>query len=302
LGTLALPTVSIADTTVEEPALGATANAQFMVTLTTPPGFTQNTVTVQYKILPGSAVPVTDFTKIPNGTLTFNQGGLTQQQTITVPVVGDSLYDPNETFKAVLSKPSNATIADGEGVCTIHDNFLPLLSINNVGLWEPKPNGKFTIKFDVNLLNPSNTNLLYKSTEDITVNFATRDGTANAGADYLTTSGQLKIPKNQTHGHISVTVLGDSVLEGLETFYVVLSNPLTKSGTVLPFLKQQGNCDITNRQVAARTGAALAGAASRDAAFGQIAGPAAMAAYFDPLEQEKTDQSIQAAGLTLAAM
>ena len=294
LGTLALPTLSIDDPHVDEP-VGATPNdAHFTVTLTTPPGFTvdpQNTVTVQYKILPGTATPNKDYTKIPNGTLTFssNSSGLTQEQSITVPVLGDSLYDPNETFKAVLSKPSNAKILDGEGVCTIDDNlqFLPRLSVNNIGVWEPVANKTFTVTFDVNLLDHTNNNLLYKSPENITFDFTTLDGTATAPGDYSATSGQLTILKNQTHSHISVKVVGDSVPEDLKTFYVKLLSNVTASGTVLPYLQQQGKCDITDRTSKARSGAAAGGVASR-----QVAGGAALAAYFDQLGQKKDDEAV----------
>ena len=42
-----------------------------------------------------------------------------------VPVLGDTVDEPNETFTLRLSSPSNATLADADGVGTITDDDLP---------------------------------------------------------------------------------------------------------------------------------------------------------------------------------
>jgi len=39
-----------------------------------------------------------------------------------VAVIGDIVAEPNETFFVNLSNPTNATIADSQGVGTIVDN------------------------------------------------------------------------------------------------------------------------------------------------------------------------------------
>ena len=44
---------------------------------------------------------------------------------------GDRLGEPNETFVVNLSSPTNATIADGQGIGTILDDE-PRISINDV--------------------------------------------------------------------------------------------------------------------------------------------------------------------------
>jgi hypothetical protein len=59
----------------------------------------------------------------------------------------------------------------------------------------------------------------------VTVNFATANGTATAGSDYLAASGTLTIPAGQNVGYVTVWVTGDKTKEGDETFYVQLSNP-----------------------------------------------------------------------------
>ena len=62
---------------------------------------------------------------------------------------------------------------------------------------------------------------------ELTVDFATSDGTAKAGApdsDYVAANGTLHIPAGKTSGQIVVTVLGDVVPEDTETLTVTLSN------------------------------------------------------------------------------
>lgn len=62
--------------------------------------------------------------------------------------------------------------------------------------------------------------------DDVSVAYATSDGTANAGADYTGVSGMLTIPAGQTSAAVQVPLIGDTVLEGNETFYLTLTGPL----------------------------------------------------------------------------
>ena len=73
-------------------------------------------------------------------------------------------------------------------------------------------------------------NLSKASGSDVTVNFATSDGTALAGSDYTNTSGTLTIAAGSTTGSIIVPVTKDETAEGPETFSVTLSEA---SGAVL---------------------------------------------------------------------
>jgi hypothetical protein len=63
------------------------------------------------------------------------------------------------------------------------------------------------------------------SAQPVTVDWATSDGTATAGSDYLADTGQIVIEPGQTSAGIDVTVLGDGAVEADETFAVTLSNP-----------------------------------------------------------------------------
>ena len=59
----------------------------------------------------------------------------------------------------------------------------------------------------------------------VTVNYATQNGTAVAGADYTATSGTLTWPTGDTANQtFLVPIANDGIVEGTETFNVVLSN------------------------------------------------------------------------------
>ena len=59
----------------------------------------------------------------------------------------------------------------------------------------------------------------------VQVDYATRDGTAQAGSDYTANSGTLNFAPGETAKTVSVAVLDDSHDEGSETLTLVLSNP-----------------------------------------------------------------------------
>jgi beta-glucanase (GH16 family) len=60
----------------------------------------------------------------------------------------------------------------------------------------------------------------------ITLNFATQDGTALANKDYVPKSGTLTIPSGQLQGYADIEVIGDSLRQAPQVFYVGLSNPV----------------------------------------------------------------------------
>jgi hypothetical protein len=76
-------------------------------------------VTVAYATADATALAGVDYVA-KTGTLSFSAGALTR--TFTVAIVGDVVKEAVETFRVTLSGPTNATIADAQGLCTITDN------------------------------------------------------------------------------------------------------------------------------------------------------------------------------------
>jgi hypothetical protein len=109
----ALPKLSINDVSIAEGNSG-TAPAVFTVTLAPASG---QTVTVNYATADGTAkVSGNDY--LPrSGALTFAPGET--RKTISVPIIGDTFKERNETFFVNLGTASKATIARAQGRCTI---------------------------------------------------------------------------------------------------------------------------------------------------------------------------------------
>jgi CubicO group peptidase (beta-lactamase class C family) len=61
--------------------------------------------------------------------------------------------------------------------------------------------------------------------QSVSVNFATADGTATAGSDYVPLSGSVTFSPGELSKSIMVSVHGDTLGEPMETFFVRLSDP-----------------------------------------------------------------------------
>lgn len=60
----------------------------------------------------------------------------------------------------------------------------------------------------------------------LSVDYATRDGTANAGQDYLAATGTLVLYPGESQAVIPVEIIGDTTAEPDETFYLDVFNPV----------------------------------------------------------------------------
>lgn len=109
------PALSIGDVEVDEGNAG-TRQARFTVSLSS--AATQTT-TVRVATADRTARAGSDY-RTRSVTLTFATGQKTR--TFVVRVIGDTRAEPDETFKAKLSSPSGATIADAKATGTIRDD------------------------------------------------------------------------------------------------------------------------------------------------------------------------------------
>ncbi len=65
--------------------------------------------------------------------------------------------------------------------------------------------------------------LAFAAATPVTVNFATADGTATAGLDYVATGGTLTFAPGETSRTVSVPLVGDTVGENEEAFFLNLT-------------------------------------------------------------------------------
>jgi hypothetical protein len=207
----AAPTVAIANASRAEGNTGS-ANLAFTVTLS---GASGRIITVDYATADGSALAGSDYTGA-SGTLTFAAG--TTTQLVNVPILGDTTSEPNETFVVTLANPTNTTISAAQATGTIqNDDGVPSINIADVAVVEGNA-GTVNAVFALTLT-PA-------STQAVTVDFTTANGTATAGSDYIAASGTVSFAAGATTASISVTVNGDTAVEPSEAFVVNLSNPV----------------------------------------------------------------------------
>lgn len=110
-----LPTVSAVGTSVTEGDSGTTT-ALFTLCLSEP---ATSPVTVTYQTRDGSATAGSDYQAV-QGTMAFAPGQ--SEQTIAVPVLGDTAVEGEETFTLVLAGATNATIGQAEATATIRND------------------------------------------------------------------------------------------------------------------------------------------------------------------------------------
>lgn len=105
---------------------------------------------------------------------------------VRVPILGDTVEEADEYFKVRLFDAHRARIADRVGYVDILDDdetVWPDLSVDNVVVHEGEA-ALFTVE------------LSFDAPEPVRFDYATKEGTADAGKDYDSTTGNdVVIPK-----------------------------------------------------------------------------------------------------------
>lgn len=112
----ALPKPSASISGASAPEGNGNTTLSFPVTLS---ASTPLPVSISYATSNGTATAPADFTSA-TGTVTFAPGETSK--TINVTVVGETAYEPDETFTVALSNPVNATIGTGSATGTIQND------------------------------------------------------------------------------------------------------------------------------------------------------------------------------------
>jgi uncharacterized repeat protein (TIGR01451 family) len=173
-----------------------------------------------------SCAPGIDYITVTGGMVTWASGD-TASKTATVTICNDAVFEADESFTAtivgttggaVIGTPNPATITitndDAEPIGTITVNDVRVLEGNTGGA-----NAQFTVTYVG--VNPASA----------TVNYATSDGTAASGTDYVGVSGTISFGSGlggtQTVSRtVSVPIIGKALKEENETFFLNLSSPV----------------------------------------------------------------------------
>jgi hypothetical protein len=127
-----------------------------------------------------------------------------------VPILGDTVEEPDEYFKVRLYDAHRARIADRVGYVEILDDdetVWPELSVDNVVVDEGGA-ARFTVE------------LSFDAPEPVRFDYTTREGTADAGKDYDTTSGTKVIDEDDDEITVTVMTREDDFDERAETFFL----------------------------------------------------------------------------------
>jgi len=204
------PLLSIAPATYTEGyAPGGGVNVP--VTLSKPSGYdVEFTATTSPGTATGGASLVEGDFMTSTRVLSFIPG--TTSRTVVEEVRDDRLEEPDETFTVTLSQASHASLDPGASTATvtIKDNDAQI----RLGDAEADESAG-TVDFPVTLDHAVD--------HDLTLAYATHDGTATAGADYPDTTGTVTVPKGATSTTVHVPVTDDTTIEPDETFTVSLT-------------------------------------------------------------------------------
>jgi chitinase len=197
------PVVRVADAYLTEGNEGTTSGT-FTVTLS---GAYDLPVTVDYATADSSALAGTDYVAAA-GSITIPAGQTSQD--VAIDVIGDRIGEFDKTFMFHVSSPNSyVQIANSTAYGTIADD-------------EPH----FTVWDEYSFTGSTFTFTVYLSTaydEAVTVDFATGDGGAYEGIDYVGTSGTLTFEPYETSKTITIEVL-DTTLDPNKYLYLFLYN------------------------------------------------------------------------------
>ncbi len=203
-------TFSIRGVSLAEGNLGSSPTAQVTVNLNR----TGNQlVSVAVTTANGTAVTPGDYQSV-NTTLFF--GATDTTRVVSIPITGDNNVEPNEIFLVNLSNASTgSTIGVAQAEVTIVNDDQLLISVNNVTITE-SDTATSNASFVITLTEPT--------TQPVTVNYTTANGTATPTVDYQTVAGSVTFAPGETRQTVTVPVVGDILVENNETFFLQLSN------------------------------------------------------------------------------
>jgi hypothetical protein len=189
-------------------------------------GATNIPASVDYSTTNGTATAGSDYTSAV-GTLNFAAGETTQ--TFDVNVSNDGTAEANETVN--LSLTSGATTVDTSLLSIVdNDNLKASVQLSSPVYDLNEADGTATVTVT----------LSHAVDADVTVNYATADGSAVAGSDYTDTNGTLTFIGNvnnsgagETSKTIQIPITQDTGAEDPETLTLTLSNALPGASSIL---------------------------------------------------------------------
>jgi alpha-tubulin suppressor-like RCC1 family protein len=204
------PSISIQPASVSEGNTSLT-DAALSVQLSAPSG---KPITVAFGTADGSAGSPADY-QASSGKLLFAPGE--QQATVHVPVRGDRLAEPSESFTVSLSAPANATLGASSATATITDDEPLTLNVASPRVTEGHGSTQATFTVTLQPAAPAGAT--------VSVDYHLTGITASVPGDVAAASGTLQFGPGEGQKQLTVEVQGDREPEDDELFRLVLENP-----------------------------------------------------------------------------
>jgi hypothetical protein len=170
---------------------------------------------VSYELRAGTAEPGSDYLANPAGTLTFAAGMSTQS--LTINPIDDGVDESDEEVRIALLDPS-----PGYGIGTPETAKFRIRDNDEAGVAQFSAKS-YTVTEDRESV--TITVVRTGSSTDATVSYASSDGTAVAGENYVATSGLLHFAQNERSKSFTVPVLNDGVSGPGRFLKLSLSSP-----------------------------------------------------------------------------
>ena len=233
-----VPIVTVADVVADESAGNVVFNVQLHAAAVHPASLRYTTRAIR-TAGDGAASPGEDYSTA-SGTLNIPAGATSA--TISVPIIGDSVDEPAETFLLVLSDPELLAMGDSVAVGTITDDD-PGFWIDDRRVWENVGTMTFTVVRD------------HTSTGAVAVGYrfaaggSAVGGTAcTGGVDFVwpsgSASGTVTMPAAGTEAAISVEVCNDDDPEGREILLVELTGVTGRRTTAVGTIVDDDRTDL----------------------------------------------------------
>ncbi len=177
-------------------------------------------VTVNFSTSPGTALVGTHYSTA-SGSLTFTPGDTSK--TFAVQTLDDLLHDSTHSLTVGLSNASGAGIGTSSATLNVTDNDPVLVLGFGAAAYTIAEGDQIDIPVSLSQASPL----------QVTVQYATSNGTAILNKNYYSASGTLVFSPGETTHTIHLTSINESNREGDVNFSVALSTPAPASNITL---------------------------------------------------------------------
>ena len=179
---------------------------------------TDGSVSITFTIIPGTATAA-DIAGPMTGIITFANGQATQN--LIIPIVDDAVFEGGETFSILISSPTNGATTGGvtlPSVTLIENDSQPQPGSITLSA------GAFAIAENAGSLTVP---VLRQNGSDgaVSVTFMILAGTATTMDFGGALTGTINFAAGQTTQNLVIPLLDDAVVEGNETFTIIIVSP-----------------------------------------------------------------------------